>query len=187
MCVALSCTVLPALVYPVLSSPHPERSILLSFNYSSCLSCLFFSALMLTLLLRSIQDKLRVLLQGRSYHVSELPNAAKNKIPDPMMTAAFFTESHSPPGPSWAEKKQQLCQNCAYTAAWWWWAVSVFLNQTLNVAEMSKNNKTAADTSEKDFLRATCFHHEAALRSRRRKWVMKEHFYLNVESSQYIT
>lgn len=45
-----------------------------------------------------------------THHVSELPNAAKNKIPDPMMKAAFFTESQSPAGPSWAERKQQLCQ-----------------------------------------------------------------------------
>lgn len=33
----------------------------------------------------------------KSYHVSEFPNAAKNKIPDPMTKAAFFTESHRPP------------------------------------------------------------------------------------------
>lgn len=45
----------------------------------------------------------------RSHHVSELPKAAKNKIPDPMTNAAFFTESHRPPEPSWEDKKQQLC------------------------------------------------------------------------------
>lgn len=55
-----------------------------------------------------------VALARKSYHVSELPNAAKNKIPDPMTNAAFFTESHSPPEPSCAEK-QKLCMSLSVT------------------------------------------------------------------------
>lgn len=76
--------------------------------------------------------------------MSELPNAAKNKIPDPMTNAAFFTESHSPPGPSWAEKEQQLCitlpvnDPCWYCAVSWCWATAAFPTKTSCGVEMSQ-------------------------------------------------
>lgn len=45
-----------------------------------------------------------VALGWKSYHVSEFPKAAKNKMPDPITKAAFFTESKSPPEPSCAPR-----------------------------------------------------------------------------------
>lgn len=47
-----------------------------------------------------------VALGWKSYHVSEFPKAAKNKMPDPITKAAFFTESKSPPEPSCAPRRR---------------------------------------------------------------------------------
>lgn len=80
-----------------------------------------------------------------THHVSELPNAAKNKIPDPITKAAFFTESHSSPGLSWAQKEQICWCWMTSTNASWWRNVLFLKSKT--------DNETRADV----FSRLTCF------------------------------
>lgn len=78
-----------------------------------------------------------VVFANVTYHVSEFPNAAKNKIPDPMTNPAFFTESHSPPGPSWeTEKETALCEAlCCFgdeNAISWCFAILAFPHRNLS-------------------------------------------------------